>query len=357
MVDAGFAPEAPLQVVIKKMSHHLTVPCIYIILVNWNGWLDTVECLESIFRQATQPLRVIVCDNASTDNSLSHIEKWARGEFCNTIPNRTLMDVSYSLAPKLISYQRFSESELNQKQFLKVNPEVSLILIQNEKNGGFGYGNNIGMKFARQQSDCSFIWLLNNDTVLTDNALSEILNTASNHPNAVMGAILRYYDFPTKTQAYGGGYFSCLTGRVTTITAPPTRTLDFINGASIFMSSQIACKIGEFDQNIFMYFEEFDFAIRAKRLHIEMITAPIYIYHKVGSSSNKNDGDYIAWVNAYTNKYYVMKKHFGISIWTFFWGATLLANLANPKISFQKKQASLDAIKRILNTFRIKHAT
>src|SRR5690606_920497 len=50
-----------------------------VVIVNWNGWRDTVECLESLFRGELVPDLVIVCDNESSDGSMERIREWAAG--------------------------------------------------------------------------------------------------------------------------------------------------------------------------------------------------------------------------------------------------------------------------------------
>ena len=52
---------------------------VYVLLLNWKGWRDTIECLESVFRQRYENYRVIVCDNASPDDSVERIAAWAAG--------------------------------------------------------------------------------------------------------------------------------------------------------------------------------------------------------------------------------------------------------------------------------------
>ena len=47
----------------------MTIPTVYIVIVNWNGWLDTIECLESLLRNNYASYRIIVCDNDSDDDS------------------------------------------------------------------------------------------------------------------------------------------------------------------------------------------------------------------------------------------------------------------------------------------------
>lgn len=54
-------------------------PLIYIILLNWNSWVDTIECLESLFRNDYPNYRVVVCDNNSMDDSMLYIKAWAKG--------------------------------------------------------------------------------------------------------------------------------------------------------------------------------------------------------------------------------------------------------------------------------------
>jgi len=66
-----------------------------VIVLNWNGWKDTIECLESLFRLDCPDFRVVVCDNASADGSMEKIKKWARGDLLAESANPQL---SYLLA-------------------------------------------------------------------------------------------------------------------------------------------------------------------------------------------------------------------------------------------------------------------
>jgi len=54
-------------------------PKIAIIILNWNGWKDTIECLESVFRIDYPNYQVIVVDNNSPNNSMEYIKAWAEG--------------------------------------------------------------------------------------------------------------------------------------------------------------------------------------------------------------------------------------------------------------------------------------
>jgi len=48
----------------------------YILILNWNGWKDTIECLESVFRNTYLNYQVVVLDNGSTDDSVEKIKAW-----------------------------------------------------------------------------------------------------------------------------------------------------------------------------------------------------------------------------------------------------------------------------------------
>ena len=64
----------------------MTEPRVAILLLNWNGWKDTLECLESIFRLDYRNFVVVLCDNASTDGSVEQIRDWVRGTSSNSRP-------------------------------------------------------------------------------------------------------------------------------------------------------------------------------------------------------------------------------------------------------------------------------
>jgi len=83
-------------------------PKVYILILNWNGWQDTIECLESVFRLNYDNYQVVVCDNQSQDNSFQQIINWALGLTEVNIPNSDPMrHFSYPPVSKPISYVTF----------------------------------------------------------------------------------------------------------------------------------------------------------------------------------------------------------------------------------------------------------
>ena len=69
----------------------------YIIILNWNGWKDTIECLESVFQNLYSDYRVVLCDNASTDKSLDKIKQWADGTLKSHVADDVRIDVHVNL--------------------------------------------------------------------------------------------------------------------------------------------------------------------------------------------------------------------------------------------------------------------
>lgn len=111
-----------------------------VIILNYNGWKDTLRCLNKIESVATKPLRTIVVDNCSSDNSIEKI-------------------LEYWQAPRQAIV--IHESEL---QDLTTIPESGNILLVSSHNGGYAAGNNLGITLARLVPQCAAVWILNNDT-------------------------------------------------------------------------------------------------------------------------------------------------------------------------------------------------
>src|ERR1700740_872128 len=99
----------------------------YIILLNWNGWKDTVECLESLFRIGNDNFRIVVCDNASSDDSLQQIKAWAQGRVEVRALNEELDRFSSPPVRKPVAYCELTSVTLGHAG---ISPDARLILIQ-----------------------------------------------------------------------------------------------------------------------------------------------------------------------------------------------------------------------------------
>lgn len=162
-------------------------PRVSIIIINWNGWKDTIECLESVYQIDYPNFDVIVVDNNSLDDSLEKIKEYSSGKllvesdfFCYKAENKPLHIAEYMEDETLSNIK---------------GPD--LIIIKNKGNLGFPGGNNIGINFALKHYAPNYLLLLNNDTVVHPGFLTElILEGEYNKDVGILGPKIYYYDNP-----------------------------------------------------------------------------------------------------------------------------------------------------------------
>ena len=284
------------------MSGALPLRRVYIVLVNWNGWTDTIECLESLLRLDHPDFRVVVCDNGSEDDSIDAIRRWAEGrvlvEIAPEHPLRHLVDPAVAKPVALVDYNRQEAEAGGTPEGESSAPSV--VLVRNEANLGFAGGNNVGMRYALARGDARYVWLLNNDTVVTPGALSALVNRADAVPDiGVCGAIIGDYGDPTKAQALGGAHFSPWNGRVRHIGGggllPTSMDLEavegdmsYVVGASMLVSRPFMEEVGLMCEDYFLYFEELDWVYRNARgggRFRDAIAPGSLIYHKEGQAT------------------------------------------------------------------------
>ena len=144
----------------------------YIILLNSNGWQDTIACLESIFQSRNASFRVVVCDNNSSDGSLFKIAAWAKGEISAKVPQDQRLRTLVGGVVRPVEYINLTATAINAGS--STDEGEPLVLIDNEENGGFAAGNNVGLRYALKQPDMSHVWILNNDTLVDPYCLSNM---------------------------------------------------------------------------------------------------------------------------------------------------------------------------------------
>lgn len=292
---------------------------IYIILINYNNWKDTIECLESVLRNSYQNYQVIVIDNNSSNDSIDKIKGWAEGILqlnanqVNSIPGNLL----YPLVIKPINYVFYHENELlntNAAVIEKAN-KCKLILIKANENRGFSAGNNIGIKYALLNDDFDSIILLNNDTIVDIESISRIINARNKYGDeAIYGGRIFYYDRPDILW-YDGGYFNKWIGRATNKKfgkksnyLKEVEKVSFITFCYVLIPKLVIRKVGLLDENYFMYNEDLDysFIVRKKGFQLLHVNNSI-IWHKIGASHNGPKSDFEAyWIMR--SKIYFIKK-------------------------------------------------
>ena len=227
----------------------MTNPKVSIIILNWNGLKDTIECLESL-RKITYPdYQVLVVDNGSTGADV----KVLRERFGNYIH-----------------------------------------IIENDKNYGFAEGNNIGMRYALTNHSPDYILLLNNDTTVAPNFLTELVKVAENDPRiGLLGPAIYYSYKPSVVRGTGSGLrISWWRGIPVSLMSSQSgqevysiREADFVEGSCMLVRRNVIDQVGMLDSVYFAYWEEADWCVRIKRAGYKVCCVhSAKIWHKVQPS-------------------------------------------------------------------------
>ena len=280
------------------MDH--THPKVYIVILNWNGWRDTIESLESVLRNDYPSFQVVVCDNDSNDDSLDHIKEWATGGVQAPAPDDpSLRQLVVPPVQKPIAFVEYDRT-LAELGGRAEDAETPLILIQTGANLGFAGGYNVGLRYALARGDFAYIWLLNNDTVIAPNALTALVSRMQERPDAGQcGSRLLFYDAPGTVQALGGASYNRFFASAKHVGAfspadqpvdPPRieSCLDYVVGASLLVSRSFLRDIGLLSEDYFLYHEEIDWATRARGRYGIAYAHESIVYHKEGGSTGSS---------------------------------------------------------------------
>lgn len=265
---------------------------VYIILLNYNGWKDTIECLESVLKNDYLNYQIIVVDNDSSNNSMEYLINWAQGNQELIYPlNSQLKHLSQDLEKKPLDYIFYTKDEALRGGIIEKESSYSkgIIFIQAGENGGFSAGNNIGINYALIKDDFEYIWLLNNDTVIQKDSLSKLVRYSSENNIGICGSTLMYYHQINKVQAYGGTvnkFFG--TSKHIFNKNEIEEKLDYIIGASFLIDKKVIKNIGLLPEKYFLYYEETDYCFNARKHGFKLgIEIQSIVYHKEGASTKE----------------------------------------------------------------------
>ncbi len=243
----------------------LVMKKVALVIVNWNGIEDTRRCLASVraMRPDGNALEIIVVDNGSTDNSVACIAK----EF----------------------------------------PEVRLLAL--DTNLGFTGGNNAGIKYA-MLNNADYVWLLNNDTLVDQRALS-ILGVFEDPNVGIAGSKIFFaagheyhknrYSASQKGKVfwYAGGLvdwdnmYASHRG-VDEVDKGQYETVEqttFVTGCSMMIRRNVIEKIGVLDDAYYLYLEDLDFCLRARNAGFLLMYYPRSIVWHVNAGSSGGAGN------------------------------------------------------------------
>jgi len=238
-------------------------PKIVCVIVNWNNWKLTVDCLQSLLKanQERLSLTITIVDNGSTDNSTDKLSELQKT--CN------------------------------------------FVLLKSDKNTGFTGGNNIGIKSALK-GKADFVFLLNNDALIDRNCLDQLLIASSKHKDVDIFTPKIYfaegYEFHKRYKKEQLGKVIWSAGglidwknvyasnygvdEVDGVKFEKPYDTDFATGAAMFIRCKLFEEIGVFDDRYYLYFEDVDLCERYKRLMRKIVFIPkAKVWHKVAQSS------------------------------------------------------------------------
>jgi len=249
-----------------------------VVLVNWNSFEFTNQCLLSLGQCDTSVFDIIVVDNGSKDSSGDKIKK--------------------------------------------EHPEV--ILIKSETNQGFAGGNNLGIQYAIQHS-YKYVMLLNNDTFVEPDFIDVLINYMDENPDVGIIQPKIFFHNNRNLLWNGGSFFNKL------ITLPYTRgyfrkdkpeynhieEVDWVTGCGFLTRTDILKKTGILEEKFFIYFEDVDLSFRIKNAGYRLIYYPkSVIYHIAGMSNKSKTKQKEGYVNPVVhhltqrNKIWFIKRYF-----------------------------------------------
>lgn len=261
----------------------MTMPNVAIILVNWNGGRDTIECLASL-RKLDAPVCVLIADNASTDDSVGQIDDWARrqGDDLRSIKMEASMTHAHRGAYQVVDHAECAPIPQT------VDELPWLTLLKLGKNGGFAAGNNAAMRYLERCNFIDYYWLLNNDTIVERNSVSALLAAAESSPKTgIWGSKVKYFSQRDRLQAAGGYRYDWATARATPLLEDEPALqgrFDYVAGCSMFVARRFVEDVGMMNENLFLYFEEIDWCTRAPGKWKLGYVPESEVYHKEGAS-------------------------------------------------------------------------
>lgn len=224
-------------------------PRVCAVVLNWNGADEAIQCLEHLAQQTYPHLETIVVDNGSVDDSVTRI----RAAF----------------------------------------PDVTVL--ENEVNLGFAGGINIGIRYALAQG-FDFVLPLNNDLVLAPDCVEELV-ASSNLGFSFVTATIYYANDSRRIWSIGGNVHPLTLEKVgdardevDEAQLPDVMARDFVPGGATLMACRTLKEIGLFDEGYFLYYEDMDLSLRARRAGFRAAVATsARMWHGIARSSGGSD--------------------------------------------------------------------
>lgn len=275
-------------------------PLVDIIILNWNNTPDTIACAQSLLDLSYSNYRIIICDNASSQQSIADLIKWGKS-----------LNISLSTP----CFREFQHDEIIKSGS---NHRAVITLIHTGGNLGYAGGVNVGIRFSLQSSNSEYVWILNNDTEVSPQTLQAMLGRMESDKSiGICGSTLIYFHKREMVQAFAGAQYnpwkarSIAIGAFSNILSIPSdsadveRKMSYVNGASMLVTREFVNTVGVMDESYFLYSEEHDWAKRGLDHGYKLGYAPkAIVYHKHGATigTHPSGGSPLSLFYLYRNK-------------------------------------------------------
>lgn len=243
-------------------------PKVSVIVLNYNSVADTIECVRSLQHLTYSNVEVVLVDNGSDNDEVGVLQRE-----CPDLP-----------------------------------------LLQSGANVGYAAGNNLGITYALKNG-AEYVWILNNDTVVDPEALSQMVLLAESENEIGMVGSKIYFHSEKDMLWYAGATFDVATGGVTSHIGWGRKDkgqfdhildVDYITGCSLLVKKEVIDIIGSMPEEYFLYFEEADWNMAARAAGFRTVIATkSLIWHKV-KRTGKAHARFVYYMTR--NRFLLIKK-------------------------------------------------
>ena len=271
--------QVPGRRLCKPIPMSFSEPRVTIVILNWNSFEVTLDCLLSLRKMEYRNFEVILVDNGSVDGSPTKLQENA--------------------------------------------PEIRLI--RNATNLGFAAGCNVGIRDAiRRGTD--YVLLLNNDTIVAPDFLTQLVSVAeSNEKIGAASPKVLFFDHPDRLNYAGGEHrrwrlFPKVFGlrKLNDGAFDKAREVSFLTGCAFLIKAEVVRKIGVLEEVYFHFYEDIEWSLRVLKAGYKAMYVPsAVIWHKEHYVTDKNQGNgFIEFYLARANMIFA-RKHVPLKLWPF----------------------------------------
>lgn len=293
---------------IPKDNFYGAIP---VLILNWNGEEDTLECLNSIKKSMPAGFVPVVLDNGSKAESLERLKRE-----CEQIFSR----IFFLKAEELSTCGDTRRTEFRENLLPGNRGEDSMVFIENGENLGFAKGNNVGIRFA-ESIGAEWVMLLNNDTAVSPETFQELRRFQASYPQfPAITAQVRYYEPRTRIQNCGGRltYFGSRKYQYAEMDAgalPESEysEVSFVTGCALLFNYKVT---GPLTEDFFFGEEDYEFSLRMRDLGLKMACAHrAIVYHKLAATTRRSSNPIGSILLQYVNRLVNTRNHYSRAMW------------------------------------------